>query len=56
MGAIEVAQTLAENDVRLRQPLEVVLFQNEEGGTIGSAALARGLTEKDLDLVSNSKK
>jgi beta-ureidopropionase / N-carbamoyl-L-amino-acid hydrolase len=56
MGAIEVAQTLAENNVRLRYPLEVVLFQNEEGGTIGSAALARALTEKDLGIVTNSKK
>ncbi|MGH9838642.1 MAG: M20 family metallo-hydrolase [Blastocatellia bacterium] len=56
MGAIEVAETLAENNVRLRHPLEVVLFQNEEGGTIGSTALARGLTEKDLSLVSNSRK
>ncbi len=56
MGAIEVAQTLAENNVRLRHPLEVVLFQNEEGGTIGSAALARALTEKDLSIVTNSKK
>jgi N-carbamoyl-L-amino-acid hydrolase len=56
MGAIEVAQTLAENNVRLRHPLEVVLFQNEEGGTIGSTALARLLTEKDLSIVTNSKK
>ena len=56
MGAIEVAQTLAENNVRLRHPLEVVLFQNEEGGTIGSLALAKGLTEKDLNIVTNSKK
>src|SRR5919199_68745 len=56
MGAIEVAETLAENRVRLRHPLEVVLFQNEEGGTIGSSALARGLTEKDLNMVTNSKK
>lgn len=56
MGAIEVAQTLAENNVQLRHPLEVVLFQNEEGGTIGSAALSRGLTEKDLSIVANSKK
>jgi len=56
MGAIEVAETLAENNVRLRHPLEVVLFQNEEGGTIGSTALARGLTEKDLNVVTNSKK
>ena len=56
MGAIEVAQTLAENNVRLRHPLEVVIFQNEEGGTIGSLAIARGLTDKDLNIVSNSKK
>jgi N-carbamoyl-L-amino-acid hydrolase len=56
MGAIEVAQTLAENNVRLRHPLEVALFQNEEGGTIGSAALARPLTDKDLSIVTNSKK
>ncbi|HYN81290.1 MAG TPA: M20 family metallo-hydrolase, partial [Gemmatimonadaceae bacterium] len=56
MGAIEVAETLAENNVRLRHPLEVVLFQNEEGGTIGSAAIAKGLTEKDLNIVTNSKK
>ena len=40
----------------MRHPLEVVLFQNEEGGTIGSAALARSLTEKDLNIISNSKK
>jgi beta-ureidopropionase / N-carbamoyl-L-amino-acid hydrolase len=56
MGAIEVAQTLDENNVRLRHSLEVVLFQNEEGGTIGSLAISRGLSEKDLNLVTNSKK
>lgn len=56
MGAIEVAQTLAENNMKLGHPLEVVIFQNEEGGTIGSAAITRGLTEKDLNLVTNSKK
>ena len=56
MGAIEVAQTLADRNVKLRHPLEVVIFQNEEGGTVGSAAMARGLTEKDLSVVSNSKK
>src|SRR5215213_11265236 len=39
MGAIEVAQTLAENKVTLRHPLEVVIFQNEEGGLIGSRAM-----------------
>ncbi len=56
MGAIEVAQTLAENNVELRHPLEVIIFQNEEGGTIGSHAIATGLTEKELNLVTNSRK
>lgn len=56
MGAIEVAQTLVENNVQLRHPLEIVVFQNEEGGTVGSAAIARGLTEEDLNIVTNSKK
>ena len=56
MGAIEVAQTLAENNVTLRHPLEVVIFQNEEGGLIGSRAMDGELTAKELDLVSRSGK
>ncbi len=56
MGAIEVAQSLAEGNVRLRHPLEVVIFQNEEGGTRGSEAISRGLTEKELNVVTSSKK
>ena len=56
MGAIEVAQTLAENNVTTRHPLEVVIFQNEEGGLIGSRAMDGQLTEKELDLVSRSGK
>jgi len=56
LGAIEVAQTLAESKVTLRHPLEVVIFQNEEGGLIGSRAMDGELTEKELDLVSRSGK
>jgi N-carbamoyl-L-amino-acid hydrolase len=56
MGAVEVAQTLAENNVTLRHPLEVVIFQNEEGGLIGSRAMDGELTERELDLVSRSGK
>jgi len=56
LGAIEVAQTLAENNVTTRHPLEVIIFQNEEGGLIGSAAISGQLTEKELDLVSRSGK
>ncbi len=56
MGAIEVAQTLAENNIKTLHPLEVVIFQNEEGGLIGSRAMDGELTEKELDLVSRSGK
>lgn len=56
LGAIEVAQALAEQKIRLRHPLEVVIFQNEEGGTIGSAALGRGLTDAELAMVNSSGK
>lgn len=56
LGAIEVAQTLAENNISTRHPLEVIIFQNEEGGLIGSRAITGELTEKELDLVSRSGK
>ncbi|MGI8785866.1 MAG: M20 family metallo-hydrolase [Acidobacteriota bacterium] len=54
MGAIEVAQTLAEQHVQTQHPLEVIVFQNEEGGLIGSRAISGELTHKELDLVSRS--
>ena len=44
MGAIEVAQSLAEQKVTLRHPLEVVIWQNEEGGLWGSHAVTAELT------------
>jgi N-carbamoyl-L-amino-acid hydrolase len=56
MGAIEVAQTLGDNNVTLKHPLEVIIFSNEEGGTYGSHAMAHGLTEKQLGLTTNSGK
>lgn len=56
LGAIEVAQTLAEHNVRLRHPIEVIIFQNEEGGLIGSEAVVGALTERELDLVNKSGK
>lgn len=56
MGAIEVAQALAESNVRLRHPLEVIIFQNEEGGTTGSTAITEGLSEQRLGVVTNSSK
>jgi N-carbamoyl-L-amino-acid hydrolase len=56
LGAIEVAQTLNEHRVRLRHPLQVIIFQNEEGGLFGSSAIGRGLDSARLNTVSQSGK
>jgi beta-ureidopropionase / N-carbamoyl-L-amino-acid hydrolase len=56
LSAIEVAQTLKEKQITLRHPLQVIIFQNEEGGTIGSQALGEGLDDRRLSLVSQSGK
>ena len=56
MGAIEVAQTLAEHGVMTRHPIEVVIWQNEEGGLFGSRAVSGQLTTAELKTVSSSGK
>ena len=55
-GAIEVARTLNAAGLTLHHPLEVMIFQNEEGGTIGSHAIAAGLTTAELDRVAQGGK
>ena len=50
------ARTLREQGVRLRHPLDVVVWQNEEGGTIGSKLAINDLTAADLDKVARSGK
>lgn len=56
LGAIEVAQTVAEQNITTRHPIEVIIFQNEEGGLFGSRAISGTLTKPELDLVSRSGK
>jgi beta-ureidopropionase / N-carbamoyl-L-amino-acid hydrolase len=56
LSAIEVARTLSAAGITLRHPLEILIFQNEEGGTIGSHALADGLSTATLDRVAQSGK
>jgi beta-ureidopropionase / N-carbamoyl-L-amino-acid hydrolase len=56
LAAIEVAQTLAQQGSRLRHPIEVVVWANEEGGLYGSRAVSGQLTTAELKNVSNSKK
>src|SRR5712692_891406 len=52
MSAIEVMQTLEENHVVTRHPLEMAIWSNEEN-EVGSAAAAGGLQEGALKRVYN---
>ena len=56
LGAIEAAQTLKEHGVRLRHPLQVIIFENEEGALLGSTAIALGADTARLNSVSQSGK
>jgi N-carbamoyl-L-amino-acid hydrolase len=56
LGAIEVAQTLNEGHVTLQHPLEVLIFQNEEGGLKGSRAISGELREEELNQTTRSGK
>jgi N-carbamoyl-L-amino-acid hydrolase len=56
VAALEVAQTLADQNVRLRHPLEVVIFQNEENGKVGSKAMRGQDPASYLDLMTHSGK
>lgn len=55
-AAIEVAQILSEHALVTRHPIEVVVWQNEEGGLYGSRAVSGQLTAAELKNVSNSGK
>ncbi len=54
IGAIEVARTLADSGIITRHPLEIVVFQNEEGGKTGSRALIGIVEPHELDIVTAS--
>lgn len=56
LAAIEVIQTMKENKIQTKRPVQVIIFQNEEGGHIGSRAITSGLSDQDLGLISQSKK
>jgi N-carbamoyl-L-amino-acid hydrolase len=53
LSAIEIMHTLREQNVTTRHPLQIVIWQNEEGGLVGSRAAAGDLHPADLDRDSN---
>ncbi|WP_246085355.1 Zn-dependent hydrolase [Paucihalobacter ruber] len=54
ISALEVIEVLNENRFSTEHPLEVIVFANEEGGLIGSKAMAGNLTAEGLKQVSQS--
>ena len=54
MGAIEVLETLIENNIQTMHPLELIIFSNEEGAIFGSRALAGKIDEATLDVQTAS--
>jgi N-carbamoyl-L-amino-acid hydrolase len=56
IAALECAQILRDHGFRTRHPLEVIVFVDEEGGLIGSRALAGEITDTALEIVSHSGK
>ncbi len=54
LSALEIIEILNENNVITEHPLEVIIFANEEGGTIGSKAMISGLNNEGLQQISQS--
>ena len=48
LAAIEVVQALKENNIQTVHPLELIIFSNEEGGVMGSRAIAGQLSPSAL--------
>jgi beta-ureidopropionase / N-carbamoyl-L-amino-acid hydrolase len=54
IGALEIIDVLNENNIVTEHPLELLIFSNEEGGTVGSNAIAGHLSAEALKLISQS--
>ena len=54
IGALEIIEVLNENNIVTEHSLELIIFSNEEGGTIGSMAMAGGITADGLQQKSQS--
>ncbi len=54
IAALEMIEVMNENKIITQHPLEVIIFSNEEGGTVGSMAMAGMLTAEGLKQKSQS--
>lgn len=54
LAAIEVVRTLNEAGLQTEHPLEIFIFADEEGGTVGSKAIAGDLKEEAMEKVNST--
>ena len=54
MASLEVLQVLNENKIKTKHPLEIIIFSNEEGGVMGSRAIAGHLGQSALSVVNST--
>lgn len=54
LGAIELIETLVDNNYTTKHPLQLIIFSNEESGVFGSRALAGALTPASLEVMTKS--
>jgi len=48
MASLEILEVLNENNIETKHPLEIIIFSNEEGGVMGSRAIAGHLGKSAL--------
>ena len=54
MASLEVLEVLNENNIKTKHPLEIIIFSNEEGGVMGSRAIAGHLGKDALKVVNST--
>lgn len=54
LAAIEVVETLTENQMQTSHPLQVIIFSNEEGGLVGSRAISGSLRPSGLTVTNST--
>lgn len=54
MASLEVLEVLKENKITTKHPLEIIIFSNEEGGVMGSRAIAGHLGKSALSVINSS--
>lgn len=54
MASLEVLEVLKEKNIKTDHPLEIIIFSNEEGGVMGSRAIAGHLGKEALSVVNST--